>query len=910
MTKQSKISCSKSLRLFSPRFSSLGFIFLCALIGLGACAVHPSLPSARANAPLAERARLDQDNLEKSFAQFRVSQVRSVDYELHFVFDKKIDTYQGRAVLNVELFRTDVPLSLDFLVDKIDEIRVNGAAITDYVARKGSFDLPVSRLAEKTTIEIAYTNHYNKDGQGFQKSVDPEDSSEYLFSDFEPYYAHELFPCFDQPDLKAIYHVSVSAPSDWKVIGNALVKTELRSQAGRTETTFEPTPRLSTYLLFLGAGPYVEWKDQYNKIPLVIYARKTLAKYVDAKKLFDTTKKGLAFYEGYFAHPYSFPKFGLIFIPEFAWGGMENPGAIAMNEKMIFRGTVTHQKSDDRDDTVLHEMAHMWFGDLVTMKWWNDLWLNESFATFASSLAQSKALQNRATWQNFFREKTWGYYQDQLVTTHPIEVLAADVESSKSNFDGITYAKGAASLKQLNFFVGEKGFQNGLKSYFQKFHFQNTTRENFVSEIAQASGQPLGDWSAKWLETAGVNRVQADWSCDASSSRIKSFSLIQMPSQSGTLSPHKVHIELFRAGTGSDLVPYVTADQSYSKAETSVAQLVGAACPDFVYPNGGDQDYALFSIDPVSLKFAQSILGGSQSFADPLMRAMIWNTLYQMVRDSQFSLMSYFDLFESAVGHESDQGVLGILLNEARDNYYYFLTPDQRRAVASKLERAIWSRTSTENDDDTRLTFFEAYVSFAQSPEALARIHGFLDGRSLPLGIKVDQDRRWILINALAAHGFQGIKSLIAGEEKRDPSTAGQRAAYGARVAVPTLANKKLYWEKLQNPEIPFSVLRHAAGNFHSANHPEFSQTFVKSFFKKVNTIDWNKNDNLVEIYLKELFPMNLCSAELLSESQRNLEGSKNLVPLAKRAWLEANDNLARCVQVRKAAAQAAVPQN
>jgi len=846
--------------------------------------------------------RADEDNLTREFARFRSAQVRSVDYELEFALDKGRDDFSGKAVLQVELTRTDAPLSIDFVWKEIRAVRVNGAPIADYATRKGSLDIPVSRLRKAMRIEIEYQGSYDKEGHGIQRVADPEDGTEYVYTDLEPYYAHTLFPCFDQPDLKATYRVSVDAPGDWQVIANEAV-AETTANGGRTHTRFAATPRLSTYLFFVGAGPFAEWHDALGKTALHVYARKSLAKYVDEENLFDTFKKGLAFYGEYFDRPYPFSKFAVVFIPEFSWGGMENPGAITANERFLFRGPVPRSEIDDRDDLILHEMSHMWFGDLVTMAWWNDVWLNESFASYLASVAKDRALNTATTWQDSFAAKTWGYWQDQLVTTHPIETEVGDVRTSKGNFDGITYAKGAAALAQLHYFVGEEGFRDGLRAYFAKYAFRNTTRADFVAEIARASQRDLATWTKAWLQTAGVNRVRADWSCNAG--RIGAFRILQSPSSSEALSPHRTLVGLFRTGADGKFALARSQSVGYSGRETPVAELVGEPCPDFVAPNLEDHDYALFALDPVSLKSVRAALTGA--FAAPLPRQMVWFALAQMVRDAELPVQEYFELALAGIAVESDPALLAILAGEhstPRDYFFRYLTSSARLALAPRFEQTIWTRANgAAAGSSEQMTFFDFFPAIAQTPEAIARIDGLLDGKGVPAGIVVDQDRRWALVLALATAGHPSARQRIDAEEQRDPNTAGKRHAYAARAAMPDLESKRRSWQDFGEPDrTPFSFLRAAASTFHNANHPELSRPFVEPLFATATSIDWNAHDNMVGIFLGGLFPHVLCSRELERESRDQLARAKNLIPLARRAWLEANDELARCIAVRERA--------
>ena len=338
--------------------------------------------------------RAQDDNLTREFAKFRKSQIESVDYDLNFSFDEKSLEFTGRTIIDVVLKKTDQPLTLDFLGKKISSVKVNGEKLEKWTGRNGSFDIPVNRLKKNTKLEIEYVGSFSTNGHGVQRSVDPEDQNVYIYTDSEPYYAHSLFPCFDQPDLKAHYVTTVTAPKKWKVISNELIADVQEDSAHINQIVrFQKTPLLSTYLYFVGTGAFEEWVDKSGPVPVYLYARKTLAQYVDAPRIFETVQKGLKFFGEFFGTPYPFSKYGQVFIPEFVWGGMENPGAITLNEMGIYRGPVTRSQYEGRDDLMLHEMAHMWFGDLVTMNWWDDLWLNESFATYMSEISSIRAMK-------------------------------------------------------------------------------------------------------------------------------------------------------------------------------------------------------------------------------------------------------------------------------------------------------------------------------------------------------------------------------------------------------------------------------------------------------------------------------------------------------------------------------------
>ena len=847
--------------------------------------------------------RKSEDNLTFELAKSRRKQIKNVDYDVHIVLKKGANEYSGHTVLRAELNSKNSPLSIDFKTKKIGTVKVNGTQLTDFKTDKGFIEIPVKYLSSKVEVEIDYIGEFSKEGDGFQRVEDPEDKAEYIYTDFEPYGAHTLIPCFDQPDLKAKIKLTVEAPAGWTSIGNELVESQ-STTSGVTTTIFKQTPKISTYLFFVGAGDFVVWKDTAGKIPLELYARKSLKKYVDAERIFSVTKKGLTFFGDYFGVDFPFSKYGQVFVPEFAWGGMENPGAVTLNEKNIYRGKPTQKDLDNRNDLIFHEMAHMWFGDLVTMKWWNDLWLNESFATYLASIAQERALNSKGVWLDFHSEKGWGYWQDQLSTTHAIETPVKDVRAAKSNFDGITYAKGAASLKQLHFFVGEKGFASGLKSYFSKYSFGNTDRSDFTDEIATAAKIDLNKWTRAWLQTAGPHRISLEWTCDPLTKKISDFSLIQLQNTAGVLSPHRTRIGFYSKNAQGNLERKNTLDVSYEKRENEIEKAVGRACPDFVYANVDDQDYGLFALDPISLKNAGEVLKGNLS--EPLTRLMVWNTLNQMVRDTQLRVSDYINMVLTGLESEKDPEVLSILLGKyssIREAYFHYLTRVQRVNMAPKFENLIWDKVlASETSADLKMVFFDFYTSIAITNDSVARLLSILEGKTKVSGVDMDQDRRWAIVKTLARLDATGVATLIAAEEKRDPTATGKRNAETSRVSVPTADAKAKFWRSLDNAkDIPFSTLREASGKFADFDHPELTQKYVQPFFDRARKLNWEENDNLVEIYFERLFPHNLCNKELLSESKRHLGAAKTLTTYARRAWVEANDELNKCVLVRAA---------
>ena len=842
-------------------------------------------------------ARTSDDDLTLKLAKLRKAQVNSVNYTLHFELEKGSDTFKGKTIITLDLNHLKQDLTIDSMLTKIESVKVNGEQLTKFPLRKGSFDIPKARLTKKLVVEVDYTSDYSKEGHGFKKSKDPTDGEEYTNTDFEPYYAHWLFPCLDQPDLKASYMVSVRAPKGWRVIHNDLIKEE-KTEGEYKFTNFFQTQKFSTYLFFLASGPYEQFEDHLGNLPIYIHARKSMAKYVDEEKMFDTIKKGLTFYNSYFAYPYPFPKYGQIFIPDFAAGAMENPGAVSFHERFLFRGPVSSTTMEDRDNIILHEMAHMWFGDLVTMEWWNDLWLNESFATYAATIAQDRGLKSTFAAVDFLNTKSWGHWQDQLVTTHPIETDIPDVRTSKGIFDGITYAKGASALKQLHFYVGDEGFRDGLRDYFKTFAFKNTQRKDFIGAIAKASGKNLDGWTKKWLQTAGPNRVSVDFSCK--DNKVIKAEIIQKASVSKTLSPHRTRLGLYNQEE-EQILSSGSVDVTYEKAVTPVKELIGKECPDFILPNLDDYDYALFSFDKISLKLAPTAL---TKLPEALSRFEVWLILMQMVRDQELAPMQFITMAREALKVEQDETLIGLLLGRysmLRDQYFYYLTVSQRNEMAAEFEQMLWSRVMTSTPKSSlQLSFFDFYISVAQTKDAQTRILTMIQKNEAPKGIELDADRRWTLVRALAANGHPEASKLIDAEVKKDPSTLGKRLAFAARTALPDLEVKRESFNKMvYSDELSYSDFKEAAGAFNPVNYPEIAETFVKDYFKQVTTMDWHSHDDIVDIYFERLYPLGQCSPETEKISAQNLKSAKNITSIVKKGWREAHDELSRCVKVR-----------
>ncbi len=884
----------------------------------------------------------------RQHAFVRSQQVARVNYLLWFGLPADSDEYSGRTVVTFDLKpkakEASFDVALDFEGGTVRTIMINGVLQKDDQAglegrpRSGvgpkrfdghriHFDVH-ELLPGPNRIEIAFNHPYSHNGNGLHYFKDPVDGETYLYSNFEPYAAHRMFPCFDQPDLKATYELTAEVPEGWQVISNTREK-EITGVDGRKSWQFPPSAPFSTYLFALHAGPYAQWKSVAKtktlQIPLRLFARKSLAKYVDHDEWLTVTAGGLAYYEKEFGYPYPFKKYDQVISPDFNIGAMENAAAVTFSERYVYRTKVTTDKRRGRADTILHEMAHMWFGDLVTMHWWNGLWLNESFATFMAAGAVDQATKFPGSWQAFFGEKKWAYWEDQLVTTHPIEVPVPDTDFADSNFDGITYGKGAASLKQLNFFIGEKEFRDGVQAYFQKYAFRNTTTPQFVGKLGEAAGRDLAGWQKSWLQTAGVNTLRADWACKIQDGhktpQISKFDLIQTASAAyPDLREHKTLLALYKGGKAG-LKPYETLAIQYAGATTSVPRLIGKACPDFVFTNHEDHDYAKTELDAKSLEFARAKLS---TFGDGLAREMFWYSLWDMVIDGKLRAQDYADTVMKHLPSETNvrtlDSVLGTLSRGGLSpTVTRYLGGKLRDDYQARIEVFIWKNLKVAPaGSDVQLTWYKRYLSAAVSSKSVENLRGLLAGSLSLKSIKIDQDRRWEIVTALSRLGAPDSAALIATELKADATDNGRKAAIGAEAssAVPEV---KAAWSRKLKGEIPagekaptYANAREAMRSYVQTGQEDLIRPGIETYFAQLALFDRLSSgkesktdpkyaifeDEFMSEYTENMYP-SLCSQELVDRATAALAKLEALPASAVKALKINRQEEERCVRAR-----------
>ena len=854
-----------------------------------------------------------KDVLTQAEAEARALRVTEVAYDLRLDLQRGAATYRGDLTATFRHAATPAgadPLFLDFTGRRIDRLEVNGREVVAPAWSSVRLTLDGALLAaqttgHETTVRVVYENDYDHTGDGFHQFADPEDGEEYLYTNFEPYAAHKLFPCFDQPDIKATYQLTVTAPAAWELIANSRVASRIDAGEGtggaRATTTFERTQRFSTYLFALVAGPFVAFRGDHEGIALGFFARKSLAPHVDEAELFEVTKQGLTFFAEFFDYPYAFGKYDQVFVPEFNAGAMENVGAVTHSERMVFRDPPTDTQRQGRAEVILHEMAHMWFGDLVTMRWWNDLWLNESFATYMAYLALDEATRFRTSWQAFNSGmKNWAYRQDQLITTHPIAGQVADTDATFLNFDGITYGKGAAVIKQLVASMGADGFRRGMRGYFAKHAFGNTTLSEWLDALGEGVGRDLHGWAQSWLETPSLNTIAAEAQPDGD--RVAALTLTQSaPAAYPTLRPHVMDIALVREDGGTISIRSVPA--RIDGATATIDEARGAPLPALVFPNHHDHDFAKVALDERSLDFVR---GNLDRIDDPLLRQLIWQALWNMVRDQQLKSTDYLDLAGQKVATEQDHELVETILATMSAAISRYVPEEQKADAAHRFFALALDALRATTDGDMQITWARTLISIAITPADILTTGQLADGAITVPGLTIDQEMRWSIAQRYVAYGLPGAAARVEAERARDPSDRGQRAALRCETAQPEARVKEEAWGRFQTGIGGYGSLHltsAAMGGFHWWAQRALLAPYVERYFDALPDIFEREENEYATAYFGGLWPGYIVERPMLERARALLASLGDRFPVLQRSLREAIDDLERAIRCREYAA-------
>jgi len=844
----------------------------------------------------------DNENITRAEAADRSALLHSHSYEVVLDLTKPGDTFLSTTTAVFDCRTPGESSWIDLIAPTVVSVVLNGVelSVADVVsgARIALPDLQASNTVV-ITAECAYMNT----GEGLHRFVDPVDDETYLYTQFESADARRMYACFEQPDLKATFQLSVIAPSHWKVISNAVTPVPVELGDSKARWDFPASLRMSTYITALVAGPYYEVRDSYTgafgTYPLGVFCRSSLSEFLDPDDIFLITKQGFEFFEKQFGVAYPFIKYDQLFVPEFNAGAMENAGCVTFLEDLVFRSRVTDSAYEQRANTILHELAHMWFGDLVTMTWWDDLWLNESFAEWAAHYANVHATRFTDAGTSFSNQrKAWAYRQDQLPSTHPIAADMTDLDAVRVNFDGITYAKGASALRQLVAWVGEPEFLAGIHEYFTKHAWGNTQLDDLLVELEKSSGRDLSGWTEEWLRTSGVNLMRPLVEIDADGN-FSSVVIEQEPPSSPagiapTLRSHRMAVGLYDV-VGGALTRRDRIELDVVGSRTDVSALVGVKQPDLLLLNDDDLTFTKFRLDERSWKTAVAHLGDVDS---SLARALIWGAAWDMTRDAEVSTGDFLDLVISGIEKESDVGVVQGVLRQLKAAIDQFSATANRSAYVTRIAAALLDfARRAEPGSDHQLAFTRSFVSSANTADELAIIEGLLDGSVVWPGLAVDTDLRWSLIHRLVATGRFG-DTEIDSELVRDDTATGRRQAAVARAARPTAAAKAQAWADItERTDLPNAILEATIGGFMHPDQIELLTPYRDRYFTILGELWKSRTNETATNVTVGLYPFLLVDDTTIAQTDAAIAGDLGATP--KRLLAEGRDGVERAARAR-----------
>ena len=838
-------------------------------------------------------------NLTHVEAIDRAEKVKVHNYVVELDLTTGDETFISKTILTFAGLKPGSDTFIDAMGKRVISATLNGSAVD--VSNYDGESIFLKNLASENELVIEMEMIYSKTGEGLHRFVDPADGEVYLYSQHQANDCRRTFPSFDQPDLKATYEFTVIAPSKWEVISNSPVIAKNEVGGNKTEWKYKKTQVFSTYLTCFVAGPYHCVTDEYKgekTIPLGIYCRKSLAPFLDAEEFFLLTKQGFAFYEKEFGLPYPFEKYDQLCVAEFNAGAMENVGCVTFREDLvIYRSKVTESLYNWRSNVILHEMAHMWFGDLVTMKWWNDTWLNESFAEWAAYHTSTNATKYKNSWTEFTgARKNWAYRIDQLSSTHPIAVDMKNMEEVRTNFDGITYAKGASVLKQLVAHVGKENFFAGLKKYFAKHAWGNTVLTDLLVELEATSGRDLSAWTNTWLKTAGVNTFRPDTKIEGDT--YAEIAVIQeaplVPAGSKELRPHRMAVGLYDVKNGK-LERRTSVELDVTGARTVVDGLAGQKVADLLLINDHDLTYGKIRFDERSINTLKKHLG---DISDSLTRALCWSAAWDMHRDAELSASDYVEIVLNALGKENEASVIQAQLAQLETAGEIYSNPSHRETLRAKRSAGLYALAADAKPaSDEQLALVKGFISQATVADA-PKIKEILDGK-LP-GLTIDAEMRWSLVKSLAERGLFGEKE-IAAELASDNTADGNRHAAEARALMPSAENKAKVWNELTTTELSNHIQRHMLIGVNRPIQQDVWAPYVDKYFDTVRKI-WDNNSYEIGKQFADLaFPRFAPSNETLAKAEKWIESNKDATDGLTRSVKEGRDALVRALKAQAA---------
>lgn len=816
-------------------------------------------------------------NLTRIEAAARAELITVHGYDITLDLRAESETFDSLTRIEFACSVPGAGTFLDYIAESVRKVELNGVELNPAEVFEDS-RIHLKNLAAENTVIIHGDSAYSHTGEGLHRFTDPVDSQTYIYSQCEVADARRIFPNFEQPDLKSRFVFHIIAPAHWTVISNQPTpEPTLLDTPDSARWDFGVTPIMSTYLIAVIAGPYQRWDDIYvstdgRQIPMGVFVRTSMAQYMDHEEIFDITRRGFEFFESAFGVPYPYEKYDQAFVPQYNAGAMENIGAVTLTEdRYIFRSKPVEAIVAMRANTILHEQAHMWFGDLVTMKWWNDLWLNESFAEYMAHLAAASNTRWTDAWTDFLASrKLVGYQQDQLPTTHPIMAEIHDLADVEVNFDMITYAKGASVIKQLVAWVGQEAFLAGVANYLNKYAWGNATLEDFLGEIEAASGRDLKRWSKVWLEEAGVTTLRpivverAEGIYEKVSiaqeipdvySRFSSIPHRDLPPiiVEPSLRPHHISISGYVL-SAEGLIPAWTLEADIDGACTDIPELTGQVIPDLLIINDSDLAYAKLRLDEGGQRILPQILC---RIADPLTRALVWGSLWDSMRDGEISAGTYVDIVLKSIGRETSSTTIQSLLARLRTTILLYISAEFREeAQVNAAVELLNHAKQAEPGSDQELQFFKAFAGLACTPAQLELVAQVFDGVEQLDGLVVDTELRWELLTYLVAAGIKSEADIEA-ELALDTTLSGLERAAGARAAIPTIEAKRQAWRTgVLDDTISNATQRYLIQGFIRVDDPALLREFAIEYFAQIEETWATRTRQMAQNIINSLFPI------------------------------------------------------
>ena len=837
-------------------------------------------------------------NITQIEAAQRSEVIKVSSYKIDLDLTTGAETFLVKTSVNFAGLKPGATTFIDCVGKRVISAKLNGA---DFDPKFDGETVFLPALAADNILEIEHEGIYSNSGEGLHRFVDPADNEVYLYTQFETGDARRMYACFDQPDQKATFTISTITPKHWEVISNYGIEATKDLDGDRKHIQFATSQVISTYVTAIVAGAYKSVHDEYKgekTIPLGIYARKSFFQHVDAANIFEVTKQGFAYFEKTFGLAYPFGKYDQIAVAEYNWGAMENVGCVTFHEDvLIFRSKVTERSYISRATTIHHEMAHMWFGDLVTMKWWQDLWLNESFAEWASYLSVSESTKYTNAWTEFNSvRKNWAYRVDQMTSTHPIAVEMEDLDAVRTNFDGISYAKGASVLQQLVAHVGRDNFISGLRKYFAKHAYKNTELSDLITELQAASGKDLTSWVNTWLRTAGVNTLRPVITLDGDN--YASVSVKQefppMPIGSKELRPHRLYVGLFDV-KGDALVRRESIEVDIAGELTEIKELAGKKSADLLLINDHDQTYAKLRFDDRSVETMKKYLG---NLDDSLARGLIWASLWDSTRDGELAASDYITIALNALKGESDISMITATFMQIDTAIWAYVAPKNRDAVRLAVANAAEALLDgAKPGSDNQLQYARAFVNNAVTPAQFDRLKAMLDGAVN--GLTVDAELRWYIFICGVKRGIFGPSEITA-EGDRDKTAHGTQYVAYAHAAIPTKEAKVAAFKSVTTDDLSNTIHSYKCRGFNESIHWDLLEGFVDQYFDAILKVWETKGYEIAETTATLTFPTWAISEATVTKAQHWLDVTgKDSSNALRRSVTEGRDAMTRALKAR-----------